>query len=80
MVEELRKFTASVYKLSTVYDTNPKTEVLMPAVFVPLTILKSLAKIRHVFKRLKSNQTELFWHFSDRESWINYVLITNLMH
>lgn len=45
----LRKYTAAVYKRSTLYDINPKTEVFMPAVFVPLTILKSSAKIDVAF-------------------------------
>ena len=45
----LRKYTAVVCKRSTLYDINPKTGVFMSAVFVPLTILKSLATIRVTF-------------------------------
>ena len=48
-VGRLRKYTATVYKRSTLYDINPKTEVFMPAVFVPSTVLKSLATIRVTF-------------------------------
>lgn len=44
----LRKYTAAVYKRSTLYD-NPKTGVFMPAVSVPLTILIYLTTISVTF-------------------------------
>jgi len=27
-----------------------------------------------------NEKQRLLWHFSDRSSWINYILFTNLMH
>jgi len=40
------------------------------------------AELFHMDGRMdgQTDMTKLTWCFSDRESWIDYVLITNLVH
>ena len=47
--------------------------------FYPVTVIPPKIQTHHLHYTV-SRQTYKAWYFSDRASWIDYILITNLMH